>query len=217
MRITLSVAAPLVVLAALVAWTSAQGAETPLSSVPKSDSTASAASFDCAHATSVRDKTICADPGLSALDGQLGRLYRERRALLSPQGAELLQQSERSWLRFVGTVCSPDGPANEPWKTRKSCLQRQYNERIKQLGMVAQKIGPYLFNRIDLFSAQPSADDTGMENGFFVQHAAYPQIDNANSPEAQTWNQANVRHLPVEGDCGPGDYDVVFEVGYANA
>ncbi len=83
--------------------------------------------------------------------------------------------------------------------------------------MVA-RVGPFVFNRVDLYAAQPSGDDTGSETGFYVRHAAYPQIDNANSPEARTWNQENVHHLPdKDDDCGPGDYDIDYKVGYANS
>ena len=68
-----------------------------------------------------------------------------------------------------------------------------------------------------MYAAQPSDDETGSATGFFTQHAAYPQIDNPESSEARAWNKASVRDLPTEGDCGPGDYDVDYEVGYANA
>jgi len=190
------------------------GAETAPSGAPHEKSDA-VASFDCAHATSAREKTICGDPALSSLDGQLGRLYREKLALLSQPGAKLLQDSERSWLRFIGTVCASDGPENKLWLSRRFCLTRRYNDRIRELQEVA-RVGPYVFNRVDLYAAQPSGDETGSATGFYVQHAAYPQIDNANSPELRTWNQENVHRLPKDGDCGPGDYDVGYKVGYAN-
>ncbi len=205
------------VLAAFVAWSSGHGAEARASSNPQSNSDVVVASFDCAHATSLRERAICGDPALSALDGQLGHLYRERLALLSPQGGHLLQESERSWLRFIGIVCASDGPETKAWLRRKFCLTLQYNQRIKQLEKAAEKLGPYVFNRIDLFWAQPSGDETGSATGFYIRHAAYPRIDNATSPELRAWNQANIRDLPKEGVCGPGDYDVDYEVGYANA
>lgn len=217
MRIAIPAVALHVVLTAFVAWTSPEATETSAAGTLRDESEAAVASFDCAHATSPREKAICGDPALSALDGRLGRLYRERRALLSPQGAKLLQNSERNWLRFVGLVCSSDGPESKLWLNRKFCLTRQYNERIEQIQEVAQKVGPYLFNRIDLYRAQPSGDETGSSAGFYVQHVAYPQIDRANSPQLRVWNQNNVHDLPGGGDCGPGDYDVNYEIGYANA
>lgn len=219
MRSTIPAIVPQVVLAAFLAWTSAHGAETRASVTPQSNLGAAVAGFDCSHAASDRERAICGDPALSALDGQLGDIYRERRALLSPRGAQFLQESERSWLRFVGTVCASDGPEKKSWRISNPCLTLQYNERIRQLQEAAEKLGPYIFNRIDLYAAQPSGDDTGSATGFYIQHVAYPQIDNANSPELRAWNQANVRGLPKDGDCdsGSGDYDVDYEVGYANA
>jgi len=215
MRITIPAVLSQVVLAAFVAWTSAQGAETE-SGISQRNLDAVVASFDCAHSASAREKAICGDRALSALDGKLGRLYRERAALLSPQGSKLLQESERSWLRFVGTVCSSDGPENKPWLSMRSCLTRQYNNRIRQIQQVGQ-IGPFFFNRVDLYAAEPAQDDYGSASGFYIQHAGYPQIDNANSPELRAWNQDNARRPEKDGDCGPGDYDTDYEVGYANA
>jgi uncharacterized protein len=216
MRILMSKVLPQVMLVAfIVAWAPAHGAEMQASGASRRNPTG--ASFNCAHAISTQEKAICADATLSALDGQLGRLYRERQALLTPQGAQLLQESERSWLRFVGTVCAQDGPENKPWLSRKFCLTRQYNERISQLQKVAEKLGPYVFNRIDLYATQPSGDETGSATGFYIEHTAYPHIDNANSAELRAWNQANVHGLQKDGDCGPGDYDVDYNVGYANA
>ena len=213
----LRVAAAYVVITALAAWTSAQGAEVHTAGAAQTNAKTARPSFDCTQATSAREKVICGDLALSALDGELGRLYRDKGALLSPEGAKLLQESERSWLHYIGIVCSSDDPDGKPWLSRKWCLTRRYNERVKQLQAAAQRVGPYVFNRIDVYAARPSGDETGSSTGFYIQHAAYPQIDNAKSPEARAWNKANVRDLPTEGDCGPGDYDVEYELGYANA
>jgi uncharacterized protein len=82
-----------------------------------------AASFDCGHAALPREKMICSDPALSDLDSKLGRLYQERRELLSPHGAALLQTSERSWLQYTATVCPlvlPSGADGQPQP--KDCL-----------------------------------------------------------------------------------------------
>lgn len=181
---------------------------------------AQAASFDCTHAASPREQLICHDPALSALDEQLGRTYRERRAALSPHGAELLQRSEQSWLHFIATVCplsvsaEDHGPQNP-----KNCLETHYRERLDQLAKAGQKLGPFVFNRIDLYAAQPAdADDkSGATPGFYTVHVAYPQIDNALSPQVESWNKQNVKSLPVDGDCRPGDFNNDYELGYANS
>ena len=218
MRIAIPVGVAHAALAALALWTFAGSAESRAEGSQQTNSNA-AASFDCARAISAREKAICADPALSALDGQLARLYAERRGLLSPQGAKSLLESERSWLRFVRTVCSSDGPKSKPSRSRRSCLMAQYNERIEQLKEVALKIGPFVFNRVDLYAAQPAPDEDGASTGFYVQHVAYPQVDNANSPDLAAWNRQNVRQLSKETECDSpsGDSDTDYEVGYANA
>jgi uncharacterized protein len=172
-----------------------------------------AASFDCTHAASPREQLICRDPVLSDLDGRLGRAYQARRAVLSPHGAELLQSSERSWLHFITTVCPLAVPADaDERRIPKNCLQEYYEERLNQLAKVGQRVGPFLFNRIDLYAAEPAPaeDQTGGTPGFYVQHVAYPQIDNPHSPQEEAWNKQMVKSLAGEEE--PADY----EIGYAN-
>ncbi|QSB03225.1 DUF1311 domain-containing protein [Methylomonas sp. EFPC1] len=181
-----------------------------------------AASFDCSQANNPREHFICSRPELSELDSQLGRVYGEKKSLLSPQGAQLLQQAERGWLRYVAQICPLNGSTQQHsslWSP-EACLAKQYRERMNQLAKVGQSFGPYRFNRIDLYEAQQvsnPADRTGATEGFFTQHTAYPQIDNAESAEALEWNKQHVTSLPKAGDCeSDGDYDTDYEIGYAN-
>lgn len=173
-----------------------------------------AASFDCAKASKPREKLICDDQALSDLDSQLGHMYQERRSLLSPRGAELLQKSEQSWLRFVTAVCPVDTDKSVP----VACLQRQYQGRLKQLSLVGQRLGPFVFNRIDLFAAGASRDDNVSTPGFWTDHVGYPQIDNITTPVAEAWNQNAKRDLANGDDCdsGHGDDDVDYVIGFAN-
>jgi len=188
-------------------------------------SATSAASFDCTKASKPREKLICDDQALSDLDSKLGRLYQERRSLLSERGAELLQKSEQNWLRFVATICPidtdsrPVPPLSFPrGPFPKACLQRQYEDRIKQLSMVGQKHGPFVFNRIDLFAAGNSTDDNVATPSFWTQHVGYPQIDNITTPATEAWNKSAKRDLASGDDCenGHGDDDVDYVVGYAS-
>jgi uncharacterized protein len=175
-----------------------------------------AASFDCGHATSPREAFICGDATLSALDRQLGDAYRAHRALLSSQGAALLQRSERSWLRFVTTTCPL--AASDVARRRgfpKACLVKSYQERLRQVAMAGARVGPFVFNRVDIFRAQPVSDDgSGERPGFLVQHVAYPQIDAPRSPAEEAWNTENSKALGAADD---GDYDLDYEIGLANA
>jgi len=178
-----------------------------------------AASFDCASAKAPREKLICGDATLSELDGQLGRAYQARRALLSPHGADMLQRSELSWLHFITLICPLDHKENNGSLDQPTtCLQRRYQERLTQLAKVGQRLGPFVFNRIDLYAAEPAPDEGGSAGGFYIEHAAYPQIDNPPSPSAEAWNKQSLKTLPTGDDCdaGQGDEDVDFGIGYAN-
>jgi uncharacterized protein len=181
-----------------------------------------AASFDCKQAASPREALICQDPALSDLDGRLGRAYRERQAVLTSHGAELLQSSQRSWLHYIATVCpldvSNDAIKSDGRRDPKKCLADRYRDRLDQLATVGQRLGPFLFTRIDLFAAEPAPDaQTGATPGFYVQHVAYPQIDSPVSPEADIWNRQNLKVLTRSDDCGQGgDDDTDYVVGYAN-
>jgi uncharacterized protein len=178
--------------------------------------TASAAGFDCARAKSPREQLICREPVLSDLDEQLGRVYQERRAVLSPRGAELLHRSELSWLHFVAVVCPLAAAANaESRGLPKDCLIGKYKERLNQLATVGQKFSPFLFNRIDSYAARPAPDsNSGWTAGFYVAHVAYPQIDNLDSPQVDAWNKLAEKGIvdTVEGE----DSDTEYEIGYAN-
>jgi uncharacterized protein len=181
----------------------------------------SAASFGCASATAPKDKLICQSPELSALDAQLAHLYQRKIAMLSPRGADLLRDSQQSWLRYIRTVC-PMAPAStsDSRADPATCLRQCYQDRLTELDAVARKLGPFLFNQVDLFAAEPhdSSDDTGSVPGFYVQHLSYPQIDTPVSANTDAWNKIYDKG-PVftsVGCDGPrGDGETRYDVSYA--
>ena len=177
-----------------------------------------AASFDCANAKTPREKIICKDPELSALDAQLGSKYEERLKLLSPEGVKLFQRSEHNWLHFISTVCPiARNSKSDNWHNPKECLTQEYMTRLKEINMVGQKIGPFIFNRIDLYAARIAPDQDGSRSGFYYQHVAYPQIDNQLNEISTHWNRMMEKKLESNGDCGRyGDYNKDYEIGYAS-
>jgi len=75
------------------------------------------ASFDCSKATSLVERTICADRELSNLDSKLGNLYKEKKASNPDIGS-----SQREWLRGIRNACSST-----------ECLKSAYLERISEI------------------------------------------------------------------------------------
>ena len=83
--------------------------------------TAPAASFDCAKATTLVEKAICADSELSARDVALMAAYKH--ALVEASDANRLKAEQRAWLKNVRNKCLD-----------VTCLFTAYDQRIAALG-----------------------------------------------------------------------------------
>lgn len=83
-----------------------------------------AAGFDCAKAATKVEKMICQDAGLSSLDDDLMRAYKN--ALVSATDKEALKKYQLWWLKFTRNVCPT--PA---------CLEDAYKARITALAIPA--------------------------------------------------------------------------------
>jgi uncharacterized protein len=62
------------------------------------------ASFDCAKASHPLEKTICASPKLSKLDGEVAALYRAKLATLFDK--ERFRSQQRDWQQILRTRCA---------------------------------------------------------------------------------------------------------------
>ncbi|MSM39023.1 MAG: DUF1311 domain-containing protein [Geobacter sp.] len=90
------------------------------------------ASFDCAKAKSVMEKTVCADPKLSKLDEEMATAYAGAKVELKDRPKELkkLIASQREWLSGLN-------PRKSPCATKPDCLTNSYQTRIKELHNVS--------------------------------------------------------------------------------
>ncbi len=175
---------------------------------------AESASFDCVKARSPKEKLICQDGILSASDASLGQVYHLRYLRLSKTGQRLLEHSEDGWLNYVSLVCPLSKTSDA--SAAASCLEKEYHYREEQLQDVGQRIGPFVFNRIDLFSAHPVADDeTGGNPGFATRIISYPQIDNVSNAYEAEWNK-NAAQTTVDEACDVGDYLSSYEINLAS-
>ena len=84
---------------------------------------ARAASFDCIKASSLVEKTICADSQLSALDDTLTQVYKK--AVAGAVNPDALKSEQRVWLTTIRNKCSD-----------VACLKSAYNERVSALSSV---------------------------------------------------------------------------------
>ena len=81
-----------------------------------------AASFDCNRATTVAEKLICAECGLSQLDENMYRTYRDAfRSVRDPDG---LKQEQTKWMREARDRCKDGGCMEKAYRDRLSALER---------------------------------------------------------------------------------------------
>ncbi len=144
---------------------------------------AGSASFDCAKASTERERLICANPGLSAADSRIGDSFAAALKALSEPGGKALLQGQRGWLRYLTAACPVTASGSQDAAER--CLNRAYADRMADLSDAAVRKGAWLLTRIDQFSVTHGpADDPGIG----LHHASFPRIDRPATATTAQWN-----------------------------
>ncbi len=149
-------------------------------------SAVTAASFDCNIAKTRFEKTVCADPKLSAQDSAVAQRYHAALPLLSEPGRMILRRGQDQWLEVVKVLCLGHKRNESP----TSCLRRQYTDRFEDLRSASMSVDPFMFSRIDHYTSIGKETNTGMP---LEQHTGLPRIDYPVSTLARQWNAAIVR------------------------
>jgi uncharacterized protein len=149
---------------------------------------AAAQSFDCKLAQSPREKILCADAPLGALDSQIAASYKALLAQLSPDSATLVMADQREWLHWIDLVCPPNGKGAAADQSR--CLQNQYFTRAHDLEKIAHIGNAVIFPRAHfLFKPASEPSPNPISPGFGYGSLRWPQIDKPNAAQS-TWNNA---------------------------
>lgn len=126
----------------------------------------SAASFDCSKATSIVDRSICADPVVSGLDEDLAKIYSKAR--VDSNFSNELLETQRAWLR-TRNDCG----------NNSNCLVKSYRERISQLS----RINTATQNTLSQPLVQPSQSDRAPAIGSAVINTLARLDGNWHSPQ----------------------------------
>jgi len=153
-------------------------------------STLHAQSFSCRKAMSPRERAVCADRKLRAMDSRLASDYSHLRRQLSPVAFSRIQQDQRSWLTYIDRACPAHGKSDRADIT--ACLTNEYATRIQDLtGTTRLSSGKWLFTLAEYSIGHTSHNDNNpLYPGFDVLHVAFPQIDNPSESE-QAFNRAS--------------------------
>ena len=96
---------------------------------------AAAASFDCRKARTADEKAICANRDLNDQDVRMDQLYGITRHLVPMGGRGAIMDDQRAWLA-----------ARKACGGNRACLARSYDNRIRQLNTVMDRVysqGPF--------------------------------------------------------------------------
>lgn len=156
---------------------------------------AEAASFDCNKAKTKIEKTVCADPQLSALDEKLASAYRAMLEKLSPEGQRVLREGQRQWLKALPNDCPLEGAL-------RPCIQASYNDRLRELASTMVQVGEYLFIRVDLARWEACTDGDGNPRSY-EEHVSYLRIEAPRTEATAQWNAQRKRSLSAERHCDP--------------
>jgi uncharacterized protein len=151
---------------------------------------AAAQSFDCSKATEPHEKFICANKELSAADKEMAAAYNSVPPQLSAEGKRRLAESQRSWLKYDRNMSPLDADS----------IAASYRGRIGQLKKNVQTIGPFRFQAITIYYAepvkkQPGKDEDETQDGLQSFDYTFPQIDSPETAETKRWNRLTEQHI----------------------
>ncbi|ATY31425.1 lysozyme inhibitor LprI family protein [Sphingomonas psychrotolerans] len=111
--------------------------------------TPQSASFDCSKASHPLEKTICASPKLSRLDGEVATLYRARLASLFDKASFRGQQ--RDWQQVLRTRCARtcDPAAVEADYTRQVAALRNFTEEAWEASYKTADVATLAITHVD--------------------------------------------------------------------
>lgn len=150
---------------------------------------AAAQSFDCSRATEAHEKFICANKELSAADKEMAAVYNSVLPQLSAEGKRRLAESQRSWLKYDRNM--------SPLET--DSIAASYRGRTGQLKKSIQTTGPFRFQAITIYYAEPAKKQPGRDDdeqdGLQSFDYTFPQIDSPETLETKRWNRLMEQHI----------------------
>lgn len=154
---------------------------------------ATAASFDCAEASTPFERAICDIPELSTADDRLAKSFATATGGLSKESVVLMRGDQRAWLDYARRACTDDA---EPLSRGSypemggSCLVEKFNSRSGALEQ-SRMIGGHRFFIKSLYAALPDPNEVGNPDSYWkvASHdAVMPQLE-AEDPWAEAFNR----------------------------
>lgn len=150
---------------------------------------AAAQSFDCSKATEPHEEFICANKELSAADKEMTAVYNSVLPQLSAEGKRRLAESQRSWLKYDRNMSPLEADS----------IAASYRGRTGQLKKTVQTMGPFRFQAITVYYAEPVKKQPGTDDeeqdGLQSFDYTFPQIDSPETVETKRWNKLTEQRI----------------------
>lgn len=91
------------------------------------------ASFDCEKPTSPLELTVCAYSNLGEADNNLAVVIQDAKSIIPPPQQQLLDDSQRHWLKFVNSTCPWGSIGGVPSTYARGCVEILYEKRTAQV------------------------------------------------------------------------------------
>lgn len=186
---------------------------------------APAASEAEASATTIESCTagaasaLCSDAQLSPLHQEVTQRLMAAADQLSVAGAKIVADNQKTWMDAQSVVCGVDKAAAKLAPDQETCLQSALSARAKDASASVQKVGEYVFQRVETnaaFKVDPNAGGLNALPGgpeAVMQSVAYPRLE-GESPAIQAFNRL-VAQKPRFTAADATEEQVNYKIAYA--
>jgi len=179
-----------------------------------------AAALDPCEGQGPAERMLCGNEKLAALDARIRTAMVAEAGEVSEAGRRTIVENHQRWLQAQRTACGVIDPDAAPTADQNACLEAALNERVAEAERAVERHGAYVFQRMEMISAQAvsaeAAAASGMGEGAptaVTRDIRFPRIDDAATPQAARFNDI-VSRIP-ESRFEPGeevqvDYQIAF-------
>jgi uncharacterized protein len=154
-------------------------------------SPASAASFDCAKASTAQEKLICGRPDLSALDEQVAAAYAALLGQLGDPAKTAVRDSQRAWVKHRQATCPMGGSTADRVAPPPECLASVYEDRKTHLTGALTTRGGHRLLTVQRFAVATTGDpDMRARWPVYTTVVGVPRLLEPAGPGAERFNAA---------------------------
>jgi hypothetical protein len=164
---------------------------------------------------------LCKSEKLSGLYGKIKADFGQASAAVSAEGKKIMADNQRAWFEAQRLSCGADPNATTLTPDQETCMESALSDRIKNAASAVEKVGPFLFQRVEVSDASKVDQSAlGIAGGLddapstVTTDIEYPRID-ANSPAAQKFNSL-VAQRPRFKSGDNTEEAVKYKIAYAS-